>query len=393
MRILLIGHVYYDQDNAARLRCLEVVSALKNLGHEVIVYNGMSFASSCLVESNTPDIDFRLAEPPTNRLQRLLSRIGVGFGLLHGPVVREQFDIIYCYGTELSWMVAGWLMARRLRARMVLDATELYDFQQIFSSFSAFRSRIGSWLGIFPGTALFVSAVAAPSQRYLRLFRCFHRRVVLLPPFFGPIDSSTRHHIDEQSMTLAYAGSPAGKDLLSLILDALAGMPPCDHRPISFNIVGPTVADIAKIIRNSGNERLMARRDITLNVIGRTTAAKARSVVEAADFLLAVRAPSIRINYGFPSKVAEAFCLGVPVICNSYSDIEEYLEDGVNGMLVPECSAGALRATFIRCLGLASTEYEDIRKQARATGERFFSAKAIEGALGFLVDQNRKLLN
>lgn len=53
-----------------------------------------------------------------------------------------------------------------------------------------------------------------------------------------------------------------------------------------------------------------------------------------SDFLILLRDSKNCNNAGFPTKVSEAISLGVPVITNVTSDIDQYLEDGINSVIV-----------------------------------------------------------
>jgi glycosyltransferase involved in cell wall biosynthesis len=82
------------------------------------------------------------------------------------------------------------------------------------------------------------------------------------------------------------------------------------------------------------------------------------------------------VNFGFPSKVAEAFCMGVPIISNGYSDIALYLKSDCNGVLVDEDNVQSLRDCLIHCENTSDSDRQAMREEARKTGEKFFSDSA-----------------
>lgn len=374
MRILLTGHLFFHTDNAAKFRALEVVNALEAEGHEVVVFDGLSPASPKPYRGKLPAGLVR-ARPAAGWWQRLTRSVGAGFALLSDPATAGSFDAVYCYGTELSWVVGAWRQARRNGARLIVDVPELYGLEDLFANLSAFRTRIGGWLGIFPVAPLLADTIVVPSRRFLALFGRVHRDVRLLPPFFGDFGTHEQPASDEKVVTLAYAGSPSNKEWLSLIFRALDQVPVELGRHILFRLVGVTMSDTESMIRTFGAHRLLERADIRIAAMGQTDVDTARTVVRSSDFSIVIRHHSIRINFGFPSKVAEAFRLGTPVISNLYSDIGCYLVDGENGFVLHDETEAGLRALLIRCLATTSADRAAMRVRAAGLGGGVFSAE------------------
>ena len=380
MKVLLIGHVDYTIDNAAQLRCLEVAKALMTLGHEVTVYDGLNFS----IPVNTlkwSDVRFVHPEYPKGRIEAFVRRVGVGLALFWQKISIEKFDVIYCYGSELSWQIAGWRLARRMGARLLVDITELYGFEEMTTSFSKCRSLIGTWIGILGVTPLFADCIAVPSRRFARLMRRLHSNVFLLPPFFSRIDLEEEPDVPEDCsknhfLRLVYAGSPGGKEQLFLIVQALALVPKRGGYAIQFDLAGLSQEETASVIRAAGAQSLLQRSDILIRGLGRIQVERARLLVSRADFLIVIRKQSRRVNFGFPSKVAESFSLGVPVISNCYSDIPRYVCSYHNGMLIKDDSAEALRDCLVNCQNLSKSNHLKMRQGARSTWQNFFSASA-----------------
>lgn len=383
MRILVTGHVFYHIDNAAKFRVLEVVQAFQSMGHEVVVFDGLS-PIVATPYGDQGSVRLERWSAPHRPVDKLIRKLGIGLGILSHPVANERFDAVYCYGSELSWLIAARIVARRSGARLIVDVTELYGFEEMFSSFSAFRTRISGWLGVFPGIPLLASAIAVPSRRFQRLFRFFGRSAQLLPPFFGEI-ALHQEPASSGVLKLAYAGSPSNKEQMGLIFRALADLPLHDRTAVHFQLVGLGSDDIVAIAREHGVAGLLSRADIRMEARGRTTVDTARSIISDADFGIVIRRQSLRVNFGFPSKVAEAFRLGTPVISNFYSDIALYLRDAVNGLALREDSPEALRQILLRCLAMTHIEKQSMRQNASQTGSEMFSRERGAATLGELL--------
>jgi glycosyltransferase involved in cell wall biosynthesis len=385
MRILVTGNLSYHQESAAKFRVLEVVRALEALGHQVVVFDALSPAPATPYGDGAP-VAYVRKQPARGALQRVAEKIGIGFSLLLQPWGQERFDAVYCYGSELSWLLATWRFARRQQARLIVDVTELYGFEEMFGSFAAFRARIGGWIGLFPGIPLLADGIAVPSSRFHRFFRRFRGAVQLLPPFFSDLGAARSDPPETEVLALSYAGSPSNKEWLSLIFRALDGMPVSDSRRIRFDLVGLSNADVDAVVRGSGAETLLGRADLQIEARGRTSPQAARAVVRASDFSIVIRRRSVRVNFGFPSKVAEAFRLGTPVISNAYSDMTDYLRDGVNGLALRAETAEALGEVLERARAMGAAERAAMRQAAGETGLRFFSRERASGTLKLLLE-------
>ena len=90
---------------------------------------------------------------------------------------------------------------------------------------------------------------------------------------------------------------------------------------------------------------------------------------------------------GFPTKVTESLASATPVICNITSDLGMYIEDMNNGIIVKECSAGAVKEAVERALDLDLADRERMCRNARDTAEEFFDYNEYASKLIELLEQ------
>jgi glycosyltransferase involved in cell wall biosynthesis len=74
---------------------------------------------------------------------------------------------------------------------------------------------------------------------------------------------------------------------------------------------------------------------------------------------------------GLGIALAEAMAAGLPVISSNIRPIDEFVEDGRNGLLVPSADHGAISAAVIKLLGSASIRKE-LGENARRTAQAKF---------------------
>ncbi|MDR5725836.1 MAG: hypothetical protein RB191_00040 [Terriglobia bacterium] len=377
MRILIAGNVEYRIPNAARFRVESVVEVMRQLGHRIDVFEGLAFDERPL-SGQVSAVRYYAACLPRNWVQWWQAKIGIGFRLLNAAIRRDHYDIVYCYGSHLSWLYACRRVARSSRARFIVDVTEFYGLENMLQSFSAFRSRLGSWLGILLFIPLFADGIAVPSRRFRHLFQLLGHRAHLLPPFFCDMAPHDPSNFDDRTLKLVYAGQPSNKERLPLLFQTLAMLDVPNGKKIVLRLAGIDHHEVARIAGTAGVAELLSRQNMLVEGLGHMDVDKARVEVSSADFSIAIRPTSFRVNYGFPSKVAESLCLGTPVICNAYSDIAYYLKDGRDCVLLQQDCASSLRDILASCLAMGKSERDAMRTNAMATGRKCFSADAVK---------------
>jgi glycosyltransferase involved in cell wall biosynthesis len=174
----------------------------------------------------------------------------------------------------------------------------------------------------------------------------------------APDASWSAHH---HATRLVYSGSPGlgmHKDRLPLILAALDQVAN-SHRPFAFGIVGMTKAQYLQAMPQHSD--LLKRHAENIRFLGRLPHEGAVAVLKSADFSVFVRENNRVSDVGFPTKHAEASVCGVPVLTNRTSDIADYLVDGSNGILLPDCSPATIAGGLGRALGMTRDQHDRMR--------------------------------
>jgi glycosyltransferase involved in cell wall biosynthesis len=179
---------------------------------------------------------------------------------------------------------------------------------------------------------------------------------------------------DSDAVRLVYSGSPGigmKKDRLPLIVEALDRLNP-DGQGFRFAVVGMTKHDYLRSMPR--HAALLERHAGSIRFQGRMPHRDAVGVLKAADFSIFVREPNRVSDVGFPTKYAEAATCGIPVLTNRTSDIAEYLIDGQNGILLPDCGATSMEQGLGRALTMSRGELD--RMHSSAADEKSFEPAA-----------------
>ena len=175
-------------------------------------------------------------------------------------------------------------------------------------------------------------------------------------------------------LRFVYSGSPGlgmHKDRLPLIVEALDRLSP-DGAGFRFAVVGMAAQEYLRSMPQ--HAKLLGRHADSIRFLGRMPHRDAVGVLKAADFSIFVRERNRVSEVGFPTKYAEAATCGIPVLTNRTSDIAEYLVDGQNGILLPDCSPAAIEHGLSRALALPRDALD--RMRARAAEETSFAPSA-----------------
>ncbi len=158
-----------------------------------------------------------------------------------------------------------------------------------------------------------------------------NKSLVIIPPLVDINDPVWHQKVTdkEPGFEFCFAGVPDGnKERLDTIVRAFYSI----DANARLRIIGITEEDFQKIYPDF---HLKKSEDKELIFMGRLSHSDALKYVKNCDCYIFIRNSDRRNNAGFPTKFAEAFTCGVPIITTNVSDVGSYLE---NGCLLNEVS-------------------------------------------------------
>lgn len=181
---------------------------------------------------------------------------------------------------------------------------------------------------------------------------------------------------------LIYAGDPNGKDYLKDMVNGIEILSDFEKKKLEFNIYGVTEQQIMEM---TGRSKLSD----CIHCYGRVTRSNVKENLLKSDFSVLMRPSEERYaKAGFPTKVVEAMTYGVAMICNISSDLEIYLEDMRNAVIVKGYNETAFSEAVRRVLCMSNTDIVNIKKQARKTAEQFFDYRLYIETIRKLIEGN-----
>lgn len=188
---------------------------------------------------------------------------------------------------------------------------------------------------------------------------------VLLPMDEIPFNK----HVDNSKLRLIYAGSPGKKDYLSSMLKGLLLLDKESLKKIELQVFGVSEDDVGILLDDS--DYYTIKESVKLN--GRVSRKEVMEKLNKSHFSIMLRDNTQRYSKaGFPTKVVESLATGTPVITNISSDLSNYLVDGVNSIIVKDCSPEEFKLSVLRAIKLSKVKLDAMFVESRNTAVTYF---------------------
>lgn len=381
--ICFVGPFRFPWGQAGSRRVYGLAATLSNIGHNVSVISGdVKTHAGIVVTSRGNDIHYKGVEelplPDDSYYMRFIKtfvRQGDNtIDYLNSLSVLPDIIIVYSGYYPFIGKLLGW--ARFNKVKLIVDVVEWYDPKQMTAGY----------FGPFH-----ISAKLALKYSYLKadglicissyLFNHYTNndvKCVVVPPTTEIFSEITEMPNNESCTNFVYAGSPYGKDLIDVIIDAFEVLESLSAS-VRLTIIGVDLPSLLKLTNRASLPRNVV-------VIGRLEQENVRSFIESSHYSIIMRRDAVYSKAGFPTKFVESLSLGVPVISNLTSDLSNYLIDGETGFVVKDATVSSLVETL---LFSASQDLEQLNVMKRASlssAKKFFSVDTFQPVIQDFID-------
>lgn len=181
-------------------------------------------------------------------------------------------------------------------------------------------------------------------------------------------------------LKLIYIGAPGGegyfKDDFKNIIEGIAFLDANLQKKIKIDIVG--------IYNNEVDLPASFFADISYH--GRLKREKAVEILMNADFSILLRPVARYTKAGFPTKFAESMAFGIPTISNLTSDLNMYLQDMENGIVIEDVTPKAVSEAIKKAAAIHYEKLYDMKEKARCTAEKNFDLKLYKKEVEMLLE-------
>lgn len=138
-----------------------------------------------------------------------------------------------------------------------------------------------------------------------------------------------------------FAGTVSNKERLDRVVEAFCSSGISGAR---LRVVGLTGDEFAAVYPGSAD----AVSDERITFDGYITHAETVKRVLSCSCFVFIREPTSRNVAGFPTKFAEAFTCGVPIITTDVSDVAVYIDSPDKSIIITDVSVESIRAALVR---------------------------------------------
>ena len=387
MRIIYIGAFRFPTYDAAAARVLNIGRALRAAGHEVTYISWGGKYQERSVDGDSDDYydGFRYfisGELNASGFKKVRRRLSPGvYSLKILKDLLSETDLIIAYNPGYSFNRKLITLCRKHNVKYAADITEWYDNNELkFTDYLPNRLNMTKVNKEFVLNRILISS-------FLDSYYSTGNNVIV-PATCNSTDEKWAVTSSackcKSPVTLIYAGNPAKKDKLHEVINAVERVEKTNQGRIRLFVLG---IDRENYIKRYAN--LLDNPNISeaVEFKGRVKQDDVPKFYAQAHFMVLLRDDSRKSNAGFPTKFAEAMMSGTAVIANITSDLGLYLNDGVNGFVLPESTSDALFRVLIDILSMDIRDIETMQTEAKKTGLEFFDYRKYIDTLNSFINR------
>lgn len=365
MKFIYTGAFRFPNLDAASQRVLNNARILRELGHEVvfIAYGGYIDPETLTPEGYGIFDGFQYTvtnelSPSGNIFQRFVQQKN------RGSVANHIISRDYSNWTVIeynTYFTNGWS-----------DITEWYDS----SDFVGGPFSYGFWRSEYN---MRVKQKRVPKKILISSYLDKYYKNsdnIILPPLINIEDRKWRDELltipkeilMHTGRRIIFAGTPAKKDLLSNAITSLCNLVLMGDRSIQLIVLGVNPDNILSFCTQ--NQLNILENNIV--VIGKVPQDTVPSYYKLADASLIIREPSKKNMAGFPTKMVESMASGCPILMTSTSDLDCYVQDGIQGLKIPDTKIDSITGILQELSNLSGDKIKEMKFHARLLALRKF---------------------
>lgn len=360
--ILYIGGMEFPDKNAAAQRVIANSKILDELGYRVILTGmnkSISYNYDYLPVKEKSIHNFKVYSRPYPKNLKQWIQYMVDINWIKGMIQLnsdENIVAIVAYNYPSFALLNLQRYAKKNKIKLIADCTEWYGNKNIPKSIDTFfRMRY------VQKKVKNVICISDYLEEYYSSNNCI---TVNIPSLVDKMDIKWIKGTAFKSsnpMVFSYVGSPGitkEKDRLDLIIKAFDELKESGYNFL-FKIVGLSKEDFLKMFPTFQAKLLKLNKDVIF--LGRMSHLDSLSIVKESDFTVFARMENRVTMAGFPTKLAESFSCGTPVVTNPTSNISKFIRTGKNGYLANDCSLKSLKEAIENALNTDSITLEKMK--------------------------------
>lgn len=370
INLILIGNFLYPKGMAATRRKQQFIDYFREQNAEVkvlILYQGSNkFRPKNECKGYHKGVYYRIIGNHLGKSLKLLYQfpafIFQGCKLLSDWKIKNAQNLILSFGFD-GFVIIPFLWSKAIGYKIFFDIAEDFSLRtskSLKQTLYFFCSRLINTLflnSLIDGLSVVSNHL---ERKYKKVFR---GEIIVIPALANVRQLSTKDKYNDP-LTFMYAGSFSNKDGLEIMLSA-------------FKELNKKYSNIRLVLSGSGEPGKIHKLASMVNspnvqFVGMLPDSEYFRLLDNADVLLMTRVNTGFSNAGFPYKLGEYLGTGNVVICTKTSDIEFYLQDKIDAILIEPENEDELIEAMNYCIENEKTCI-DIGKNGQKTCIRYFN--------------------
>lgn len=360
----------YPDGDAGSIRQHALAKLYRCLDFKVFII-GMgdgTFGEKCIYDS-IEYVSFRYKKSILSRIKNILFYKSNICKFIEKQSTESRYNCFHVVDAPLNALIWIKKYAKNNGINLIHDSVEWYSPEQF-----VLRQLSPSYLMKEFTNRLLINRkfkVIAISKYLENFFVNRGINAVRIPAILDVQNLPCSKNILPNKIKLVYAGSPGKKDYIREIILGLLKFETKDLNKIELQIIGINKEQFLKCTGLS--KEVLNNLGESLILSGRLSHNKVLKSLECADFTVLLRPQHLRYaKAGFPTKIVESLSSATPVLCNLTSDLNDYIIDNVNGIVVEGCTDTAFYNSLRRVLNLTYEKRVSMQYHARETAEKYF---------------------
>ena len=369
-KAIILTYYRFPNGDAGSLRQLAFAKLLQSMGFETIVIGMGRYLGN--KPSFYQDIEFySFRNSGNSTINRFHNFFGYTKKLRNIFKTRGKFDLILVVDLPLTAMIEAKKYAIKNNSILIHDSVEWYspsEFKTGFLSPEYLRKDLKNrFFFKKPWKIIGISSFLTSHFKSKGLDTC------RIPVVFDlSCNSFCKECRNDSKTVIMYAGSPLKKDYFDQIVFAVELLDDKTRNKLEFKIFGITENDFKASL--SINENRWHKLNNTIHCYGKVDHETIIKNLRSADYTILIRDANQRYaKAGFPTKVPESLSNGTPVICNLSSDLELYLNDMDNSIIVPGITADSIKTAIKKAVEVPSDKKKEMQQKAFETAQKYFN--------------------
>jgi glycosyltransferase involved in cell wall biosynthesis len=388
-KILYTGAFRFPMGDAAAPRVLNNAKILRDLGYDVVF---ISFGGEARDEDKQSDgqyyyqgfryiLSYDIDLPQTNIIKRIIRFVFSGRNAL--KIINNDLHNVHAI---IAYQPSSYFTKKLLAIckndsiHLISDLTEWYSPNEFPGGAFAPPAWLNDW-------NMRVTQKRIKNKILISSFLNQYYNTsnnIILPPLTD--SKEDKWNICKEVMPkfdgvrIIYAGSPGKKDALEKMLDAVMH---ClkDGLKLQFIVLGVKKEEIS----HYKNSKEITNFSGNIILCGRVPQTEIPSYYYVSDFSLLIREHNRKNKAGFPTKFVESNTAGCPVIVNDTSDVSIFVENGVNGFLIPNYSLTEIILTLRKVAQLSPETIGSMKKYTKEKALRMFDFRAYKEEMNKII--------